>query len=135
MKSSLNWDCAVPVLKHCYGGYHSRETKDILGGTKSWGTKKLLVPTVVLMGPSCLLPSALTFVVQPTTKVQYALLNLVEYVEIYMLFGGDQTDPKSATGGQPQDLRTGIVLTVGISLLYPGSKFRIANCHPFHIST
>ena len=88
MKSSLNWDCAVPVLKHCYGGYHSRETKDILGGTKSWGTKKLLVPTVVLMGPSCLLPSALTFVVQPTTKVQYALLNLVEFVEIYAHFGG-----------------------------------------------
>ena len=88
MKSSLNWNCAVPVLKHCYGGYHSRETKDILGGTKSWGTKKLLVPTVVLMGPSCLLPSALTFVVQPTTKVQYALLNLVEFVEIYAHFGG-----------------------------------------------
>ena len=41
-------------------------------------------------------------------------------------FWGDQTDPKSAAGGPPQDLRTGIVLTVGISLLYPGSKFRIA---------
>ena len=67
-------------------------------------------------------------------------MSLVEFVEIYALFGGDQTDPKSATGGPPQDLRTGIVLTVGTSLLYQafftwpslpgllysGSKFRIA---------
>ena len=34
-------------------------------------------------------------------------MSLVAYVEIYALFGGDQTDPKPACGGPNSFLRTG----------------------------
>ena len=40
------------------------------------------------------------------------LSRYVAYVEIYALFGGDQTDPKYACGGQNSILRTGVAVAV-----------------------
>ena len=47
-------------------------------------------------------------VCQIDTVTKYPFLPFVAYVQIYVLFWGDQTDPKSACGGPNSILRTGI---------------------------
>ena len=47
-------------------------------------------------------------VCQIDSVTKYPFLSFLAYVEIYALFGGAQTDPKSACGGPNSILRTGI---------------------------
>ena len=46
-------------------------------------------------------------VCQIDSVTKYPLLSFVAYVKIYALFGGDQTDQKSACGGPNSIVRTG----------------------------